>query len=321
MDRPGTTESGSIGASASPVRPSLFFVFDGPEPVVTTQLVQLDDLYVNPGAVIEAQGELHMFANAFSHWPGTVRVPHLVSADGVKWALAQPAPALTSDEVPFAEPGADVSSGFVTDDGTWVLIFQSVNLVKPWAIGRATAPGPDGPWTVDPEPILSPGPNGSWDGGALAWPSVVRTKDGWVMYYTASERIGGPGVIGAATSPDGERWTKLGRPVMTAKQPWERGSLDRPRVVVTPRGLAMVYAGHQLTDRGLAWSIDGISWQRDGDRPVITQDDFPGEGRAWDAALAFRSGALVYYLEIGFEGSAGTRIYRATAQIPEAASQ
>lgn len=315
----GTGEAAGSPTPSAAASPSATFAFDGVTPVVTTALAKSSERYVNPGAVIEADGTLHMFANVFTAWPGHVSFPHLTSTDGVTWTLADPTPAFSSDDVTFAEPGADVSTGFVTDDGTWVLLFESVQLIKPWAIGRATAPGPDGPWTVEPDPILTPGPAGTFDAGGVAWPSVVRTADGWTMYYTAFDQVGGTGAITMATSTDGRTWTKLGRPVLSATEAWERGGLDRPRVAVTPRGLAMVYAGRQLTDRGLAWSTDGVTWTRDGSAPVITQARFPVEGKCWDAALTYADGTLTYYLEIGAaSGTTGTSIYRATAAVPAA---
>ncbi len=305
--------SGSAMASDA----SIAFSFVGTNPVVTRQLAGLDALYVNPGAVIEADGRLHMFANVFSSWPGHVDVPHLVSQDGVTWLPAAKAPVLTSDDIPFTSGGADVSTGFVTRDGTWVLILETVESTAPWKLGRATAPGPDGPWTVDPEPILTAGPAGDWDAGGLSWPSVVATDTGFAMYYTGLDRLGGIGAIGLATSADGTTWTKHDGPVLVAEAPWERGKLDRPRVAATPRGLAMVYAGGRLTDRGLAWSDDGVAWRREGVGPVISADRFPIGGLAWDAALLYRGGALQYYLEIGAAtGQGGTNVYLARVPVP-----
>jgi hypothetical protein len=79
----------------------------------------------------------------------------------------------------------------------------------------------------------------------------------------------------------------------------------------------MVYAGGQLTDRGVAWSDDGVTWRRDGDVPAIEQNGFPVEGRSWDAALLERGGELWYYLEIGAaSGTSGTQIYLGRAAIP-----
>jgi predicted GH43/DUF377 family glycosyl hydrolase len=313
---PGATDA-SPAASMDPAAGSLQFTFSNPQPAVSPELTGIDEAFINPGAVIEQDGTLHMFANAFTAWPGFVQVPHLTSTDGMAWTLAKTEPLFTSDDTGFDTAGADVSTGFVTDDGTWVLIFETTDSSKPWLLGRATAPAPDGPWTFDPDPILEPGTAGSWDAGGLSWPSVVRTDGGYAMYYTATDKPRGVGVIGMATSPDGATWTKRDAPVLTAAAPWEHGSLDRPRVARTNGGFVMVYAGADLTDRGVARSSDGVTWTRDGEQPAITQDDFPVDGRCWDAALVNRDGTLYYYLEIGGGTAAlGTDIFLATASLP-----
>ena len=84
-----------------------------------------------------------------------------------------------------------------------------------------------------------------------------------------------------------------------------------------PDGYLMVYAGNDLTDRGVALSADGVTWQRDGDLPAITAETFPVEGRAWDAAITYRDGVLTYYLEIGTATGAdpSTDVYRAIADL------
>jgi predicted GH43/DUF377 family glycosyl hydrolase len=302
---PGPTAPATTAPTAS-AGPTVRFVFE-PEPVVTPETAGLTSLYINPGAVIDVDGTLHMFPNLFSTWPGRVEVPHLTSDDGVTWTADPSAPVLSSDEVPLANPGIDVSTGFVTDDGTWVLIFETVSTSTPWVIGRASAATPQGPWTIDAEPIVTPGASG-WDAGGVQWPSVVRTDDGWAMYFAGFDAPqGGTGAIGLATSTDGVTWVKREAPVLEASELWEGRSLDRPRVVQTPDGLAMVYAGRDLTDRGLATSMDGVSWVRF-PGPAIERDDFPVSGRSWDAALLYRDGDLEYFLEIGSET---TRIYRA----------
>jgi predicted GH43/DUF377 family glycosyl hydrolase len=305
---PATTSlpdpSGRPAASAATLR----FAFDE-EPVVTPETAGLTALYVNPGALIDLDGTLHMFPNVFSTWPGRVDVPHLTSTDGLTWTVDPDAAKLSSDDFPMANPGIDVSTGFVTDDGTWVLIFETVSTSTPWTIGRASAPSPQGPWTVDPEPVVEPGAAASWNAGGVHWPSVVRTEAGWSMYYAGFDTPqSGSGGIGLATSTDGITWAALADPVIVATETWEGRSMDRPRVVDTGNGLTMVYAGRDLTDRGLATSSDGLAWTKL-PGPVIERDHFPVSGRSWDAALAFRNGALEYFLEIGFETTA---VYRAT---------
>lgn len=320
---PPSGPSSSIVPTLSPAasrstEPGLAFLWpDGDRPTVSRELAGTDEAYINPGAIIEHERQLHMFANVFTAWPGRVEIRHLVSADGATWSLADEVPAFTSDDVPFADPGADASTGFVAGDGTWVLLFETVNHSGPWEIGVATAPGPDGPWTISPDPVLSSGPAGSADAAGLPWPSVATTDDGFAMYYTASQTGSRDGAIARATSSDGRTWTKDPEPVFVAAAEWELGGLDRPRVVATPDGYVMVYAGGDLTDRGVATSADGVTWQRLGGTPAITALDFPVSGRSWDAALIVRDNQLVYYLEIGTATSrVGTEIYRATAELP-----
>lgn len=323
---PPATVSDLPSVVASPVssgaRAASPFMFPGGDVAnVTRELAGFpDESYINPGAVlVDGDGTFHMFANTFTGWPGLVSIPHLTSTDGVAWTLAASSPAFTSEDVPFAEPGADVSTGFIADDGTWTLIFETVNFTDPWAIGRATAPGPDGPWTIDAEPILVAGAEGEWDAGGLSWPSVVATDDGWAMYYAAAARPRTPPQgIGLATSTDGITWTKHPEPVLEPGADWDANGVDRPRVQRTDAGWLMIYAapGTGLNDRGLARSDDGVSWTPDPANPVLTREDFPIEGNTWDTALLVHDGELRYYMEIGTAGDGGTTdIYLATADL------
>jgi hypothetical protein len=288
----------------------------GDEAVVDTALVGTNDKYINPGAVIVVDGVLHMFANSFSNWPSRIRVPHLTSEDGITWTLDDGADLLDSDDsdmFPMADPGIDVSTGYVADDGTWVLFFETVQRGSPWEVWRMTAPTPHGPWTVDDAPSLPAGETGAFDAGGVQWPSIVRVGDRWAMYYTGMGTSGrGSGVIGVAFSDDGVTWAKEPAPALAATADWEVGQVDRPRVVTTDGGLVMVYAGLDLTTRGLATSTDGLAWTKVGG-PNIESSDFPVTGGSWDAALLHRDGELEYFLEIG---RLTTKIYRSTLAWP-----
>ena len=307
----------SASPSSPPIQPETQFTWpDGDQPAVSREMTGVDEAYINPGAVIDDDGTLHMYANLFTDWPGDVQTVHLTSMDGAEWTLTQQGAVLDSDDVPFARPGFDVSTGFIAADGTWVLVFTTVSISQPWEIGVATAPGPDGPWTVAPKPVLS-GTEGSWDAGGVAWPSVVPTDDGLAMYYSTYATDPKETVIARATSTDGRTWTKDEHPVLEPAGAWEGTGLDRPRVVRVDDQYVMVYSGSDLTDRGVAFSTDGITWERDGEAPAITMEGFPVDGRSWDAALIHRDGVLTYYLEIGTAtASIGTEIYRATAPVP-----
>ncbi len=288
----------------------------GPDSVVDTALLGTNDLYVNPGAVIEVDGVLHMFPNSFSKWPGRMRIPHLTSTDGIEWTVDAKADALDTDVegfFPMADPGIDVSTGFIADDGTWVLLFENVSNLEPWKTYRMTAPSPQGPWTVEETPVIDVGSGSAFDATGVQWPSVVRIGDRWAAYYAGITGAGrGTGKIGVAFSNDGVTWTKHPEPVLEATEKWEFRSLDRPRVVSTPDGLVMLYTALDLNRRGLATSTDGITWTKV-PGPSIEQADFPLQGGSWDSALLYRDGQLEYFLEIGNQT---TEIYRALLAWP-----
>jgi predicted GH43/DUF377 family glycosyl hydrolase len=309
---PSAAPSPKVTPTAAPAVTQRFVFDEGV--VIDTKLTATNDLYINPGALIERDGVLHLFPNSFSAWPGEMRIPHLTSSDGKAWTLDAKAKVLDSKDFPLANPGIDVSTGFVTDDGTWVLLYQTVSSSVPWVIARATAPSPRGPWTLDATPVLQPGPVGAFDHGGVQWPWVVRSGDRWAMFYAGFDMPqSGTGAIGVAYSDDGRTWTKNDAPVLVTTERWEGRSVDRPRVAQTPDGYVMLYAGRQLTDRGLATSTDGVTWTKV-PGPNIERDDFPVKERgAWDSAITYRDGELEYLLEIGWET---TRIYRATLAWP-----
>ncbi len=292
--------------------PAALFTF-GKEAVVTTGISGTTELYVNPGAVIEADGVLHMFANTFSTWPGHMTVPHLTSTDGIAWTLDKDAKALDSDSFKLADPGIDVSTGYLADDGTWVLYYSTISATNPWVVGRATAKSPKGPWAIGQVPVLEAGPAGSFDAGGIQWPWVVKVGDRWAMYYAGFPDVQSrQGAIGVAFSDDGITWTRQAEPVLTATEPWEFGALDRARVVQTPSGLVMLYSGLDLNARGLATSTDGLTWTKV-PGPNVVSKAYPFPGSAWDSALLYRDGQLEYFLEIGPKT---TSVFRATLPWP-----
>jgi len=268
------------------------------------------DLYTNPGAVIFHDGVFHMFRNNFTNWPGLIRVFHLTSTNGMTWSREDETQVFASSEVPFASPGANVSSGYVADDGTWVLYFHTVNFAGNSVIGRMAADSPLGPWTVDEEPMLRPGSGSAWDRRNVVWPSVIRTDEGFVMFY-GGESSSRQSSIGRATSPDGINWTKhndpktdgafeQSDPIVLPEESWERGVRNRPEVQHTLDGWVMVFqGGSQLNDRGMAISQDGINWTPHLANPVLQSSDFPITGTTWDTALAFNGEDYFYFMEIG----------------------
>ena len=268
---PTATSSGAptSGQTAAPSAPDAgLFRIVGDAPVIARGMFP-DRGAILPAAVTAADdGTFHAWVVAFASTPGTQDVHHLTSADGVTWTEA-PDPSLAGLSAGLGNPGAFPTSVFADDDG-WVMYFTGTPATEreAWEIWRATAPGPDGPWTRLEEPVLQRGP-AEWDAGTLDFPSVVRTEDGYVMFYSAvptTDREAG--AIGRATSEDGITWTKGDAPVI---EPGLCGGFDtrathQPRVVVQPDRLVMAYAGYagapgEPPGVGYADSIDGgLTW-------------------------------------------------------------
>ncbi|MDX1687645.1 MAG: hypothetical protein R3248_06650 [Candidatus Promineifilaceae bacterium] len=319
-DTPVPTSTPTEEATPSPTRTlepeGLFHFLDGAV-VASGTSGDWDSKYVNPGAMLFHDGQFHMFRNGFIAWPGVISVGYMTSDDGRSWRTVQDEPVFTSEQIPYVLSGAAVSSVYVTDDGTWIMYFHTLD--SPSSIGRATAPAPTGPWTADPEPVLTPGGDGAWD-RRITWPSVVKTDEGLVMYYSGLHSF--TNMIGRATSDDGITWTKYddpettegpyheSDPVLMPADGWDGGDVDRPEARLTPEGWVMLYVGDDLNKRGLAFSDDGINWTPHPDNPVLSTDQSPRPGgTTWDTALLYHDDVYFYYMEIG--SLAGTSIFLA----------
>jgi predicted GH43/DUF377 family glycosyl hydrolase len=242
-----------------------------------------ESLYVDPGAVITVDGVTHMFYNGIHDWPANAAVGHATSSDGIVWERRAAEPLMSAIDVPWVGISMFASDAAILDDGTWAIYFHAIERINSPAgstIGLATAPGPDGPWTFEPGPVLEPGPPGSWDEIGVLNPSVVQFDGRWWMFYDAQqrdERAWGDRSIGYATSPDGRVWTKGDDPVLSAMgDGWEGERVYDPNVIVAGDGLVMTYLA-SIDDpnqgvleffTGVAASDDGTTWSRYPDNPV-----------------------------------------------------
>lgn len=149
---------------------------------------------------------------------------------------------------------------------------------------RVAAP-PAGPsWTRHTaNPILSPGPPGSWDSQGVGSPFILQLDAiTYAMWYTGRDSVRSQ--IGLATSTDGVRWTKrTGNPVLGpgAASSWEALGVADPCVLYEGSGFRMYYSGTDGTSRciGLATSDNWLQWTRSAANPVLQ----PGApGASWD---------------------------------------
>jgi Leucine-rich repeat (LRR) protein/predicted GH43/DUF377 family glycosyl hydrolase len=148
-------------------------------------------------------------------------------------------------------------------------------------IGHATSL--DGiTWTKDiNNPILSPGPQGAWDGVAVGDPTVIFNDSIFHMWYegTPTKSLSEGMQIGHATSPDGIHWTKdTNNPVLEigTSGKWDDQWVSQPEVIYNGSEYHMWYGGDNNTIEkmsiGHATSVDGTTWTKDAENPVLISE-------------------------------------------------
>lgn len=132
-------------------------------------------------------------------------------------------------------------------------------------------------WTQSTSnPVLLPGPAGSWDSEFVMTPGVIFQDGIYKMWYRGSNNPNGSGGdgIGYATSTNGVNWTKYaGNPVLTvgAAGSWDSGAIWSANVIEDGTTYRMWYTGMDLVyfRVGYATSSDGIHWSKYASNPVL----------------------------------------------------
>ena len=245
--------------------------------------------FMLPGAGVVAADASHAWAVGFGDERGDQEVFHLTwTAGTTDWQVADGRVG-RSIGLAFDPPGAIPSSVLAPDDGgEWVMYFAA----SPEGgddgtdIWRATAPGPGGPWTADPEPVLARTAVPTEDGGQptqLDFPAVVRTDDGHRMLFGWSPSRATT-LIRSATSPDGVTWTVADEPAIDLGLcgGFDTRSVAMPRLAAHPNGgWVALYGGFSADAEagmsiGLARSTDGLAWGCGSSGPVLERADIPG---------------------------------------------
>ena len=172
------------------------------DPVLTRTPGGDDDQMISSPTIVDTPdgGSLMVYAGycgtGCAHAPGIVLLGAR-SSDGVHWTKLD-APVLRGADVPWPNEGvgeADIVHG---PDGAYYLFATVLQGTRPHQIGVARSASPTGPWTFDPQPIVTAGGPGAFDEGQVVAPSVL-VEDGRVrMWFHGVDKSGTRAAIGYA---------------------------------------------------------------------------------------------------------------------------
>lgn len=126
-------------------------------------------------------------------------------------------------------------------------------------------------------PVMSPGPIGSWDAGAVISGPVLRERNIFKMYYNGWKDQNGLWQVGYATSSDGINWQKKPEPIL-----WGNGNDARiiPADIIRHGNTYYLYYHYGLTNTnspnykiGVAISSDGINFTKYSGNPIVQKSE------------------------------------------------
>lgn len=222
-------------------------------------------------------------------WRPKKSVALVESTDGVHWSEPQ----IALGPNPSSDWEEDINRPVVVRRGNiYHLWFTGQTKDRSW-IGHATSDDAR-TWTrTGDRPVLSP--DQPWEKTAVMCPHVEwdESRSLFRMWYSGGEQYE-PDAIGYATSPDGNKWTKLPRnPVFRPdpKNEWEQHKVTACQVVRRGDWYYMFYIGFRDVDHaqiGIARSRDGLAdWERHPSNPVIS----PGKD-TWDHDACYKPFAV-----------------------------
>lgn len=248
------------------------WVDDPANPVIPLGGTDDWDYISYPGTVLLVDGTYHLFymgqTEGAPHISG-FQIGHATSPDGTVWTKDSMNPVVAwgvAGEWDSENAGAPA----VIHTGTEFRMWYCGGAGEVWGVGYATSP--DGTtWTKYPgNPIMAPGPAGSFDDGIL-WPgTVLYDGETYRMWYTGIRDVSEVvWTIGYAESDDGLSWTRNPEPVVGPYAAWNSWVVYAPDVVFDGSKFHMWYTGYSSAYRaGYALSNDGIEWTQYWNNPI-----------------------------------------------------
>jgi predicted GH43/DUF377 family glycosyl hydrolase len=220
---------------------------------------------LNP-AIVKHRGE---YLCLYSGFDGkTWHTGVAVSRDGVQWTKRGK---ILSPDAAAWEGAYIAANGAVIAHGGELLYWYQAG--EPPRIGLARSRDGIG-WRKHPAPVLGGGPRGSWDERAVADPYVFSSA-GWLFLAYLGEDRARRQRLGLARSRDGVQWEKLrSSPILELGPPgaFDENGLGEPALWSSHGRWWMLYTGRDRKEfrrLGLAYSTDGVRWQRYSEAAVL----------------------------------------------------
>jgi hypothetical protein len=240
-----------------------------------------DDNVVAP-CVIKVGETYHMWYDGNFDNSGTMNngIGHATSSDGIDWSKDILNPVLLPTAGSWDLAGVTQATVLFDDmDSLYHMWYGGWSSLNDGFIGHATS-SDAGHWIKDTinNPVLSPGPAGSWDDFALIAVCVIKVDDTYHMWYDGWQDGSASTLkrIGHATSADGIIWEKdANNPVLIPGNSgsWDYNWVRAGKVVFDGSIFHMWYTGGTWFnyDFGYAISSDGTSWTKYNDSTTTNQ--------------------------------------------------
>jgi predicted GH43/DUF377 family glycosyl hydrolase len=310
------------------------FMLYNETPVFATSGRNWDRLIVS-APVFFYNGNFYMLYSGIPDVRTSAAIGQAASHDGVSWQQVNSDPVFTADLAP-GSPFSVIASSLVIGDesgrvSNWYMYYSTIDSnaqISTGSIGHAIAIDPVANWISVDEYALHPGENGAWDELAVGDASVIKTRDGYVMYYLGTNRNRRT-LVGMATSDDGYVWTKydnpettddayvMSDPVFFGRSPnWSETQINAVEVIQLRQDeWAMIYAARDTNNRnqgvGYALSPDGIHWEQSAENPIIVPADFEQGVFIIDVHLAMDDDTVYIYIVVLHDNDS-TAVYLAT---------
>jgi predicted GH43/DUF377 family glycosyl hydrolase len=234
-----------------------------------------------------------VYYNFYSGFDGrTWHTGMATSRDGVHWAKLG---RVISPDAQGWEGNYIAANGSALEEGGAFLYWYQAG--NPPRIGLARSR--DGKvWDKQARAVLGCGPRGSWDERGVGDPFVLMSGGRYYMYYLGQDRARRQR-LGVAMSEDGVNWRKLRtNPVLETGEAgsFDEGGLGEPAVWTADGRYWMLYTGRDRRENrrmGLAWSRDGVRWERVPGAPVLEGGARWSEKVICDAAVEAMEGGVV----------------------------